>query len=73
MPEVVWVASALIGHPVHVHLRMPRMKRSLGATDDSAGVDDAEKKQNIDLPDPSKLTSCSRDDITTFVKNTLRN
>ena len=36
--------------------------------DDTADwMDDAEKKQNVDLPDPSKLTSCSREDITAFV------
>ena len=32
-------------------------------SDKTPGVDNAEK-----LPDPSKLTSCSRNDITTFVK-----
>ena len=36
--------------------------------DKTPGVDNAEKKQSVNLPDPSKLTSCSRDDITTFVK-----
>ena len=37
-------------------------------SDKTPGADNAEKKQNVDLPDPSKLTSCSRDDITTVVK-----
>ena len=37
-------------------------------SDETPGVDNAEKKQSVNLPDPSKLTSCSRDDITTFVK-----
>ena len=30
--------------------------------------DETQKKQSVNLPDPSKLTSCSRNDITTFVK-----
>ena len=42
-------------------------------SEETPGVDNAEKKQSANLPDPSKLTSCSRDDITTFVKKTLQN
>ena len=42
-------------------------------SDGTPGVDNVEKKQSVNLPDPSKLTSCYRNDIITFVKKTVQN
>ena len=44
-------------------------KSNGGKKDASAadGEDNPKRNQTLDLPDPSKLTSCSREDITAFV------
>ena len=50
-------------------------KSDSGKKDASAadGEDNPKRKETLDLPDPSKLTSCSREDITAFVTKLCEN